>query len=165
MIEIVPYDPLWPNVFASLRSRLTAALPDLALRVEHIGSTAVPGLAAKPIIDVTVVVDTLDHLPAVIGLLATLGYRHDGDLGLPGRESFTAPVDGPLHHLCVCAADHPNLASALAFRDYLRTHPDTARAYAELKYFLASRFRNDRPSYTAAKSAFISRVVATVTDS
>ena len=161
MIEIVPYDPLWPTVFASLRDRLADTLPGLAQRIEHVGSTAVPGLAAKPIIDLTVVLKSPAHLPAVTDLLAPLGYRHDGDLGFPGRESFTAPVDGPPHHLCVCAADSPNLASALAFRDYLRTHPDTVRAYAELKYFLAARFRNDRPSYTAAKSAFISRVVAT----
>lgn len=165
MIRIAAYDPAWPAAFAALRDRLAAPLAGLYRRIEHVGSTAVPGLAAKPVIDLTVVLDSVDHLPAVIGRLDGLGYRHEGDLGVPGREAFTAPAGGPDHHLYVCPADHPNLAEVLAFRDYLRTHPDTARAYAELKYFLAERFGDDRAGYTAAKSAFITRVVATVTGS
>jgi GrpB-like predicted nucleotidyltransferase (UPF0157 family) len=161
VISIVPYDPRWPAVFASLRERLVEPLRGLASRFEHVGSTAVPGLAAKDVIDLTVVVPSLDHLPAVIGRLAPLGYSHEGDLGVPGRHAFAAPDDVPAHHLYVCAHDNPDLAHVLAFRDYLRTHPDTARAYAELKYFLADRFRDDRAGYTAAKSAFITRIVAT----
>lgn len=161
MIEIVDYDPAWPAVFAGIRDRVADALAGLARRIEHVGSTAVPGLAAKPIIDLTVVVDSLDHLPAVIGRLDPLGYRHEGDLGVMGRQAFATPAGAPAHHLYVCAADDQNLLEVLAFRDYLRTHPDTARAYAELKYFLAQRFRDDRSGYTDAKSAFITGVVAT----
>lgn len=166
MIEIVDYDPNWPATFAALRDRIGGALPGLARRVEHVGSTAVPGLAGKPIVDLTVVLDTLDDLPAVIDQLAPLGYRHEGDLGIAGRHAFASPPDDPAHHLYVCAADNRNLAEALAFRDYLRTHPDTAHAYAELKRFLAERFVDDRAGYTDAKSAFITRVVASaLTDS
>lgn len=166
MIEIVDYDPSWPAVFATLRDRVGGALPGLARRIEHVGSTAVPGLAARPIVDLTVVVDTLDHLPSVIGALDPLGYRYEGDLGVTGRESFAAPDGSPPHHLCVSAADNACFLTVLAFRDYLRTHPDTARAYAELKRFLAERFGDDRVGYSAAKSAFITRIVASaLTDS
>ena len=163
MIEIVAYDPRWPAVFASLRDRLLGPLDGLVSRFEHVGSTAVPGLAAKDVIDLTAVVPSLSLLPAAIGRLAPLGYSHEGDLGVPGRHAFTTPAGAPPHHLYLCAFDNPDFADVLAFRDYLRTHPDTARAYAELKYFLASRFRDDRAGYTAAKSAFITRIVATAT--
>lgn len=168
MIEIVAYDRRWPSVFASLQDGLVGPLAGLVDRIEHVGSTAVPGLAARDVIDLTAVVDTLGHLPAVIGRLAPLGYSHEGDLGVTGRHAFTTPAGAPAHHLYVCTADNLDFAQMLAFRDYLRTHPDTARAYAELKYFLASRFRDDRAGYTAAKSAFITRIVATaakITDS
>jgi GrpB-like predicted nucleotidyltransferase (UPF0157 family) len=165
MIEIVDYDPGWPAVFTGLRDGIAEALGGLARRIEHVGSTAVPGLAAKPVVDLTVVIDDRDHLPAVIGRLDALGYRHEGDLGVAGREAFATPPGAPAHHLYVCAPDNRNLAEVLAFRDYLRTHPDTARAYAELKRFLAERFGDDRAGYTAAKSAFITRVVATATGS
>ncbi|WP_134727819.1 GrpB family protein [Amycolatopsis nivea] len=159
-VEIVDYDPRWPQVFASLRDRITAAVGGLAQRVEHVGSTAVPGLAAKPIIDLAVVIATRNDLPAVVASFLTIGYRHRGDLGIPGREAFTRPPDSPPHHLYVCAADNENLARVLAFRDFLRTHPSTAQAYATLKRSLAHRFLTDRAAYTSAKTAFIDDVVA-----
>src|SRR6266567_3992999 len=81
----------WPAVFAQLRDHIANALRPLATRIEHVGSTAVPGLAAKPIIDLDVVIATRDDLPAVIERLHPLGYRHEGDLGVPGREAFTTP--------------------------------------------------------------------------
>ncbi len=160
-VEIVDYDPRWPQVFAGLRDRITAAVGGLAQRVEHVGSTAVPGLAAKPIIDLTIVIAKRDDLPAVVASLQTIGYRHEGDLGIPGREAFVRPPGTPPHHLYVCAADNENLARVLAFRDFLRTHPDTAHTYVSLKRSLAHRFRTDRAAYTAAKTAFIDGVVAT----
>lgn len=157
MIEIVPYDPAWPAAFATLRDRLWPSLSDLVSRIEHVGSTAVPGLAAKPVVDVTVVLNSADQLPDVISRLDPLGYRR---LGGAGWEAFATPAGHPVHQLAVWSADDPDLVGVIAFRDYLRTHPDTARAYAELKHYLAARFRNDRAGYTAAKSAFIARIVA-----
>ncbi|QUQ65011.1 GrpB family protein [Kutzneria sp. CA-103260] len=157
MIEIVPYDPAWAAAFAELRSRLSGPLSGVASRIEHVGSTAVPGLAAKPVLDVTVVVDSVDHLPAVIRRLDPLGYRH---LGGAGWDAFATPSGLPAHRLSVWAFDHPTLLSSLAYRDYLRTHPDTVRAYAELKYYLADRFRHDRATYAASKAAFIARIVS-----
>jgi GrpB-like predicted nucleotidyltransferase (UPF0157 family) len=161
MVHVADYDPQWPATFEQLRGPVAAALGALALRVEHVGSTAVPGLAAKPIIDLDVVIGSRADLPAVIGALRRLGYRPQGDLGVPGREAFNNPPGALPHHLYVCADGNRELARHLAFRDFLRTHPDTARAYGELKRSLARRFCNDRDAYTEAKTSFIEQVLAT----
>src|SRR6516165_10752214 len=102
-VIIVDYDSRWPDLFEELRVPVVAALGDLVIVVEHIGSTAVPGLAAKPIIDMDVVVPSVADIPEAIGRLATLGYVHRGDLGIAGREAFTAPAGTPRHHLYMCA--------------------------------------------------------------
>src|SRR5215472_5315258 len=159
-VHIADYDPQWPATFEQLRGPIAAALGALALGVEHVGSTAVPGRAAKPIIDLDVVIVSRTDLPAVIAKLRPLGYRPQGDLGVAGREAFNNPPGAPAHHLYVCTADNKELARHLAFRDFLRAHPGTARAYAELKRSLASRFRNDRDAYTEAKTTFIELVLA-----
>jgi GrpB-like predicted nucleotidyltransferase (UPF0157 family) len=159
-VEITDYDPRWPQTFAALRDQVAAVLGPLAQKIEHVGSTAVPGLPAKPVIDLDAVIATPADLPAAISRLATLGYRHEGDLGISGREAFTSPAAASAHHLYVCAADSPELARHLAFRDYLRTHPGQARAYAELKRSLAEQFRTDRDAYSHGKTAFIEQALA-----
>jgi GrpB-like predicted nucleotidyltransferase (UPF0157 family) len=159
-VVIADYDPSWPARFAELRNRLGAALGPLAVDIEHVGSTAVPGLAAKPIIDLDIVIATRDDLPAVIERLRPLGYDHEGDLGVPGREAFTSPPGRPPHHLYVCPAGSPALARHLAVRDLLRADPEAAGAYATLKRSLAARFRHDRVAYTDAKSAFLDALLA-----
>jgi GrpB-like predicted nucleotidyltransferase (UPF0157 family) len=159
-VVIVDYDPSWPDTFEQLRDRVAATLGPLAVAIEHIGSTAVPGLAAKPIIDLDVVIADRADLPAVIERLRPLGYHHEGDLGVPGREAFTAPAGTPPHHLYVCAVGTPALDRHLAFRDALRADPAAAGAYGELKRTLTSRLSHDRVAYTEAKSAFVDRVLA-----
>jgi GrpB-like predicted nucleotidyltransferase (UPF0157 family) len=165
-VVIVPYDPAWPLIFEGLRDVYASALGRLALAIEHVGSTAVPGLAAKPIIDVDVVIPSRSVLSEVIGLLATLGYRHQGDLGVPGREAFAreggeeVPRDStgrrwPAHQLSICAAESHELHRHLQFRDWLRTHPDSAAEYSRLKAHLEPIARQDRAGATAAKTAFI----------
>jgi GrpB-like predicted nucleotidyltransferase (UPF0157 family) len=158
-IEIVDHDPRWTNTFAALRDQIANALGDLAQRIEHVGSTAVAGLPAKPIIDLDVVIATRADLPVVLSRLRPLGYHHEGDLGVPGREAFTTPPGAPSHHLYVCAADSPQLANHLTFRDYLRAHPEAARTYADLKRSLAQRMRADRSAYAEGKTAFIEQVL------
>lgn len=158
-VEIADYDPGWPAAFATLRDQITAALGPLAHRIEHVGSTAVPGLPAKPVIDLDVVIATRADLPEVISRLAALGYRHEGDLGITSREAFASPADTPARHLYVCTADSRELARHLAFRDYLRTHPGQARAYAQLKRSLAVQFRSDRDAYSRSKAAFIEQIL------
>ncbi|MDP9868784.1 MULTISPECIES: GrpB family protein [Streptosporangium] len=98
-IKIVPYDPCWLEMFAAIRDPIAHRLGSLAQRIEHVGSTAVPGLPAKPIIDIDVVINTRDDLPAVIKNLRLLGYHHEGNGNIPGREAFTSPADTPSHHL------------------------------------------------------------------
>jgi GrpB-like predicted nucleotidyltransferase (UPF0157 family) len=159
-VELSDYDPGWPAAFALLRDRVHGALGPLALRIEHVGSTAVPGLAAKPIIDLDVVIANMAVLPRVIAGLAALGYQHEGDLGLRGREAFASPEGTPAHHLYVCPAGSPELARHLAFRDYLRGDRGQARAYADLKRGLARQFGADREAYTRGKTAFIERALA-----
>jgi GrpB-like predicted nucleotidyltransferase (UPF0157 family) len=139
---------------------LASTLGGLAVAIEHVGSTAVPGLAAKPIIDLDVVIADRSDLPTVIEQLRPLGYQHEGDLGVPGREAFTTPTAAPPHHLYVCAIGTPALDRHLAFRDALQADPGVARAYGDLKRTLAARLSHDRNAYTEAKSAFVERVLA-----
>jgi GrpB-like predicted nucleotidyltransferase (UPF0157 family) len=153
-IVVVDYDPRWPGIFAQLRDRIAAALGSLAVRVEHIGSTAVPYLAASPVLDLDVVIARRDHLPTVIRRLQPLGYRYLGDPGAAGRHAFlSAPGTSP-HHLAVCSADSPALARHLVLRDLLRADPQTAQAYEALKRCLAVQFRHDPAGYADAKTAF-----------
>jgi len=159
-ITVSDYDPNWPLQFAKLRDFLAPVLGDLALSVEHIGSTSVPGLAAKPVIDSDIVIASRADLPATVTALQTIAYTHRGDLGIPTREAFRYEGDGdfPAHHLYVCAQDSPELRRHLAFRDYLRLHPDEARACNDLKKDLARRFPHDIDAYIEGKSEFIQRI-------
>jgi GrpB-like predicted nucleotidyltransferase (UPF0157 family) len=168
-IEIVDYAPRWPQVFEDLKTVILSCLGDLSLSVEHVGSTAVPGLCAKPIIDLDVVIPDRLRLPEVIGRLAGLGYVHEGDLGIVGREAFARPAadvprDGrgctwPEHHLYVCDRESPELRRHLAFRDALRGSPERAAAYGQLKRELARKFHHDREAYGQGKARFVEDVL------
>ena len=146
-VQIVEYDPQWPIVYDQLKQVISTKLGDLACGIEHVGSTAVPGLAAKPILDIDVIVRSSDQLPAVIDKLAELGYVHEGDLRVAGREAFDRPEqdvprDGtgrtwPTQHLYVCPADSRELDRHLRFRDCLRGDPKLVSEYAALKRGLA----------------------------
>jgi GrpB-like predicted nucleotidyltransferase (UPF0157 family) len=158
-VVVVEYDARWPATFEALRSRVAGVLGDLAAAIEHIGSTAVPGMAAKPIIDMDVLLKSGSDLPQVIQRLDALGYVHRGDLGIAGREAFAAPPDAPTHHLYVCPPESQEYRRHLALRDYLRAHDADAAAYSELKRSLAARFRDDRAAYCEAKQEFIERLL------
>jgi GrpB-like predicted nucleotidyltransferase (UPF0157 family) len=154
-IAVVDYDPAWPATFDDLRARVWPVVGDFALAIEHLGSTSVPGLAAKPIIDMTVVVPSADDIPRAIERLVPLGYVHRGDVGIEGREAFRSPEELPAHHLYVCPAGSLGLLNPVAVRDYLRVHPDVARAYGDLKKSLALAFPNDIDSYLDGKTDLI----------
>ena len=159
-VEVVDYDPTWPRTFEKIRATIAACLAGLTSRIEHVGSTAVPGLAAKPIVDVDVLLDTNDVMPDAIARLSHLGYRHEGNLGIPGREAFSAPADMPHHHLYVCPPGSEEFGRHIAFRNYLRSHPVAAGEYAALKQALASQVRYDRKAYTNGKHAFVRDVLS-----
>ncbi len=155
-VVIQAYDPTWPDVFLRLSARVKTALGSLAIAVEHIGSTAVPGLCAKPIIDLDVVLASMADLSEAIRLLGGIGYIHEGDLGIAGREAFRSPAGTPGHHLYVLAKGANELRRHLAFRDALRSDEGLRDRYAALKRVLAEEHQSDRSAYTEAKSAFIS---------
>ncbi|MEC0206871.1 GrpB family protein [Paenibacillus lautus] len=168
-VIIEEYNPEWPKMFQEIQSILVPTLGADALSIEHVGSTSVPGLAAKPILDIDVVIESMKSLPVVIAKLETLGYDHQGDLGVEGREAFErkdeyAPYSEELRlrmtqHLYVCHRDSQELDRHITFRDALMNNPELVKEYASLKKELAIIFRNDRKAYTEGKSDFIQRVL------
>jgi GrpB-like predicted nucleotidyltransferase (UPF0157 family) len=158
-VIVEDYDAAWPRDFEMLRQRIWPALADVALQIEHVGSTSVPGLAAKPIIDMTIVVAARDGVPKTIERLATLGYVHRGNLGIDDREAFDHPADLRRHNLYVCPAGTIGVVNQIAVRDYLRAHPDAAARYGALKKQLADRFPGDIESYVLGKTEFVLEIL------
>ena len=158
-VEICDYDKGWPKTFESLAARIRPALGDLVERIEHVGSTAVPGLAARPIIDIVIVIKNRTHLQDAIARLAAIGYQHEGDLAIPGREAFRQPASLPVHHLYVCARHARELKRHLDFRDDLVWSKTLRSRYADLKRQLAVKFPNNRQAYVLGKSEFIERAL------
>ena len=158
-VIIEDYDPRWPQLFEMLRSPIAAVLDGLAISIEHVGSTAVPGLAAKPVIDIDVLLKSSTELAVVIRKLTDLGYEHRGDLGVNGREAFRANSAVVQHHLYVCPLGSLEFERHIAFRNYLRAHPADANAYALLKRRLARKFGSDREGYNEAKTEFVQRIL------
>ncbi len=153
-VIVVDYDPRWPELFDALRAPIWRAVSDLALAIEHVGSTSVPGLAAKPVIDMDVVVRPAE-VATCIERLTALGYEHLGDLGIPQREAFEPPAGSPPHHLYVCTEGSAGVANHLAVREYIRANASEARSYGELKKRLALEHTDDRDGYTIAKTDFL----------
>ena len=156
---IADYDVSWPATFLALRDRIRPVLGSIADAIEHVGSTSVPGLAAKPIIDIDVIVSHRDRVPAATERLRLLGYVHQGNLGIQDREAYETPAGLPAHHLYVCISGSPALTNHITVRDYLRTHPECAAAYGRLKKELAGRFPDDVGQYTRAKSECILQIL------
>ena len=164
-ILVLPYDKKWQQDFLDIKKELTEALEmsqeqgSLALAIEHVGSTSVPGLSAKPIIDIDVVVRAGD-VQAAIQALAGIGYNHEGNLGIPGREAFGYSGKEHLreHHLYLCPENSPELKRHLAFRDFLRTHPQAVEEYSRIKLEAAKLFPHDIDGYINHKSPVIEKI-------
>ena len=154
-VEIVPYDPAWPRRFAVLAAGLREALGAVALRIDHIGSTSVPGLAAKPIIDVQISVASFDPLDTYKLPLERVGFVHRADNSERTKRYFREKPGQRRTHIHVRRAGSFSEQFALLFRDYLRVHPDDALAYAALKLRLAGQYGEDRHGYTEAKVPYI----------
>ena len=154
-IIVVPYAPEWPARFADLAARLRQTLGAVAVRIDHIGSTAVPGLAAKPIIDIQISVHSFEPFDAIRLPLERLGYVWRSDNADRTKRYFREPVGTPRTHVHVRKWGSWSEQFALLFRDYVRAHPGVATRYAEIKRELAERYRDDRHGYTEAKNPFI----------
>ena len=160
-IVVVPYDPGWPGAFEQLRGSIWPAVSDLATSIEHVGSTSVPGLIAKPVIDISIVVPAAGDVFVAIDRLAGLGYVHSGNLGVEGREAFQSPHQSPRHHLYLCPRGSLALRNHLVVRDHLRTHPEDAARYGALKLRLAQQCADDIAGYTEGKTEAILRILET----
>src|SRR5205823_5671 len=158
-IVVTDYDEDWPLHFEQIAQPVRRVVADLGAQVEHVGSTAVPGLAAKPIIDIDVVVGAAEDVPAAIERLRSLGYVYQGNKGIAGREAFMWPRGARPHHLYVVVQGSPPYLDHVEFRDYLRDHPEVASAYAALKSTLAERHGDDRLGYTDAKEELVAGVL------
>jgi GrpB-like predicted nucleotidyltransferase (UPF0157 family) len=161
MVQVVAYQTDWPALFIRERDVLCQDLGNLVLNIQHVGSTAVPGLAAKPILDIAVAVAAVEVIPQCRQPLCSLGYIDRGDAGKDGGYLFVKESTPNLrtHHLHVVTKDDPQWGNYLRFRELLREHEAPRTAYATLKQSLQMRFVHDRKAYTAAKEAFICAVL------
>ncbi|MBX5155619.1 MULTISPECIES: GrpB family protein [unclassified Rhizobium] len=157
-IKVVDYDPSWPLLFAQISSEVSILLSDSVLSIDHIGSTSVPGLAAKPKIDLDIVVISDAVLPTAIEAVRSADFVFHGDAG-ENRWAFTRDHDGYGFRLCVCGPDHRGHQERILFRDYLVDHPERAAAYADLKRRLAAEADGNWDFYTGGKTEFVSETV------
>ena len=162
-VIVLPYDKKWKQDFIDIKNELAEALGTLAISIEHVGSTSVEGLAAKPIIDIDVVVKADDVIKA-IDTLGSIGYIYEGNLGIEGREAFAYEGKEHLqiHHLYVCPEDSAELKRHLAFRDYLRRHPQDREKYGNVKLEAARKYPDDIERYIECKSPVIEEIYASI---
>ena len=155
-VELVPHNPEWSQLADEEAKLILENLSITVIGIYHIGSTSVPGIKAKPIIDFVMEVKDLEDVIQSITVLEGLGYISKGEYGIPGRQFFTKDTHGERsHHLHVFQTGHPDIERHLVFRDFLRANPEAAREYEKIKEKLAKRFPKASGSYTEAKSDFI----------
>lgn len=156
-VTVVPYTPAWKSDFEQIKAELEHALGDVIIGIEHVGSTAVEGLSAKPCIDMDIIIKDYSVFDTVVQRLETIGYLHEGDLGIEDREAFKYSGKAHLntHHLYVCPQYSQELLRHITFRDYLRSHPEAVKKYSLVKEAAAQLFPNDMEKYIAYKSPCI----------
>lgn len=159
-VVVLPYDEQWKQAFVHIKEEIQEALGSLALSIEHVGSTSVRGLSAKPIIDIDIVIRDYAVFDAVVAALEEIGYHHEGNLGIAEREAFKYDGKEHLqkHHLYVCPQDSAELKRHVAFRNYLRSHPEAVLEYSRIKEEGAGLFPNDIEKYIQHKSPFIEKI-------
>lgn len=159
-VIVVPYDYGWKEEFQKIKLHLERALENSILAVEHVGSTSVEGLSAKPIIDIDIVIKNYDNFSDVKSRLEGLGYYHEGDLGIKDREAFgyTEKHEFMLHHLYVCPQNSQELKRHIAFRDYLITHKEDRDNYSKIKLQASKEYPTDIDSYIETKSPYIAEI-------
>lgn len=159
VIRVVAHDPQWSEQFEQEAEELTAIFGQEIVAVHHIGSTAIPGILAKPIIDVLVEVQDIERIDTFNQEMIERGYLPKGEFGIAGRRFFIKGAEeSRSHHIHVFQTGDPEFERHLAFRDYLRVHPEEAQAYSRLKQALARRFPHDINGYTAGKDDFIKEI-------
>ena len=159
IIELTPYNPNWPDLYRQEARKIAQILGSEIILMHHIGSTAIPGIHAKPIINCLIEVEKIERIDSHNQALFSLGYEARGENGIPGRRYFfKSSTENHTHHLHAFEVGHPEITRHLDFRDYLRIHPEEAQAYSQLKQELAKKFWHDSIAYTDGKSEFIHRI-------
>ena len=159
-VIVMPYDKEWQTDFEKIKNELENAIGDMVIAIEHVGSTSVQGMSAKPCIDIDVVIKDYSVFDIIVSRLADIGYIHEGDLGIKDREAFKY-TDKPhlqSHHLYVCPQYSAELHRHITFRDYLRTHPEAVNEYSKVKEKAAQLFPDDIDSYIEFKSPCIAKL-------
>ena len=161
-VVVLPYDEGWKQAFADIKAELQVALGDCVLGIEHVGSTAVEGMSAKPCIDVDVVISDYTVFDVVVRRLRPIGYMHEGDLGIKDREAFCYSGKTHLlkHHLYVCPQSSEELRRHITFRDFLRENPEAVKTYSAVKEKAAELYPNDMDGYIAYKNPCIAELYA-----
>jgi GrpB-like predicted nucleotidyltransferase (UPF0157 family) len=159
-IVVVPYNPRWPELFRQEAAKIATIFGEELVTIQHIGSTSIPGMSAKPIIDIMPVVRDIQQVEMFNAAMIQLGYESKGEFGIPGRRYFSKGGDANRsHHVHTYQLNHPEVARHLDFRDYLSAHPEEAQQYASLKIALAQQFPHDISGYMAGKDAFIKETI------
>tara|TARA_B100000965_G_C19597350_1_gene760865 strand:- start:3167 stop:3721 length:555 start_codon:yes stop_codon:yes gene_type:complete len=158
-IILVPHRPEWEQLFNHEAARIADCFGNNLLKIEWIGSTAIPGICAKPIIDMIPVVEAMNAVDAITAKMEALGYHAMGAFGMPRRRYFIRIVNKDEgYHVHTFEKNNPEVTRHILFRDYMRAHPDEAKAYGALKEKLGEAFRDDRMAYCHGKTAFIESI-------
>lgn len=165
IVRVVPYDPAWPDLYTAEAIRLLAGFSrhGVTLLLEHTGSTAVPGLASKPILDILAGRNSDDAREAIIEAVQAAGYSYRGEQGIPGRDFFRRG-NPRQYHLHLTQVGSQFWLDHRTFRDYLRSHPEAAARYAALKLKLAAAYPYDREAYIEGKTEFVHSILAAARD-
>lgn len=158
-VIVQPYNPEWANQFLELKNIIWPKIMNFAISIEHVGSTSVPGLAAKPIIDIDIIIADMSSLPQVIDGLATIGYEHRGNLGIIDREAFRSKQSLIKNNLYVCPQNSVALKNHICLRDTLRANSDLRDEYSSLKKQLAVKFPESIDEYIEGKTDFILKIL------
>lgn len=159
-VVVLPYDPKWKTDFESIKREIMDAVGELIVSVEHVGSTSVEGLSAKPVIDIDIVIQDYSVFDDVSRGLSNIGYTYEGDLGIKEREAFKysgKPHCQP-HHLYVCPRNSRELFRHITFRDYLRSHPEAVKKYSKIKETAAGLFPDNIDKYMEYKAPCIKEI-------
>lgn len=160
-VIIEEYNPEWKDKFEEIKAMLIPIIGDLSISIEHVGSTSIEGLSAKPIIDIDVVMESYSVFPEIKERLENVGYKHEGNLGIESREAFKRAFQDEFmtYHLYVCPMDGKGYLEHIAFRDYLRTNDEARKEYQQLKIELAKKYAFDREAYCIGKTEFIRSIL------
>ena len=161
-VIVLPYDEKWKTDFEKIKNELVTAIGDLIIGIEHVGSTSVEGMSAKPCIDIDVVIKDYSVFDDVVKRLATVGYIHEGDLGIKDREAFKYSNKPHLqnHHLYVCPQNSEELHRHITFRNFLRNNPDAVKKYSQVKETAAKLYPDNIDKYIQYKSPCIEELYA-----